>query len=97
MDGIKVAAEWVAWAGMILVGVQGVKKLPFVGPLLEKWLGPWWGIGLAALAALAQGIILYSGDGLLTGAEALQILTTVLAAVGAHFGLKAGERKVMGG
>lgn len=86
VSGFPIPVQWLGIATLILAGVQGVKKFPFIGALAEKFLGAWWGLGLAMLSGLVQGFVLYSGDGNLSGSEALQIIITTFGAMGLHYG-----------
>lgn len=79
-----IAAQWLAIAASISAGIQGIKRYPFITGLLNRFLGGYVAPILLAVAAIAQGFILYSGDGTLTAGEIVQIAVTTAGAFIGH-------------
>jgi hypothetical protein len=90
---MEVSVETVKVALTVLLVTQGIKKLPWLSVILDKYTGGWFAMILALVVGIAEKYTEIAADGKLEAGEAMQLVAVVAAAMGAHFGLKTIERK----
>lgn len=90
---MSVSVDILKVASMILLAVQGVKKLPFLRMLLDK--NVYVAIALTVLVTFLAGFLEYGGDGVIQVSEAFEILSAMVIAMGGHFGLVHAETSVV--
>ena len=90
---LAVSIDVLKLAGAITLGVQGLKKFPFIEVLLAK--AGWWApVALTLAAGIAGGIYQYGADGSISVHEAGLIVASIVGAIGIHSGTNMVEGKL---